>query len=83
MSEEIPSVRPFTLREMLGRQTKITGDVEILNECNETLVRLVDTEAYVCPITNVLSDELLDRAVIEYGCNNAITFVVEGVDDAE
>ena len=74
----------FTLGDMLGGASRVTGDIEILNECNETLLILWDTEDYVCPLTKTLDNNLLSRAVLRYGVRDGRTiFVLSGVEDAE
>lgn len=84
MAKDLLDCRVFTLREMLGSQTRLVGEVEILNECNESIMRLCDVEQYVAPIANYLKDELLDREVLSYGMQfGAMTLVVRGVEDAE
>ena len=73
----------LTLRDMLG-MNKIMGDVEIINECNETLVTLAYVEDNVCPLEAVLSDELLDRPIITFGTrDNRMLFKLVGMEDAE
>lgn len=74
----------FTLGDMLGGASKITGDIEILNECNETLLTLWDIDEYVCSLTKTLSQELLSRSVLRYGVRDGRTiFIVSGMEDAE
>lgn len=72
---------PLTLRDLLS--TAIIGEVEIINECNETLLATRATVSVV-PLSKVLSDELLDREIITYGSENGETiFKVKGMEDAE
>jgi hypothetical protein len=59
------------------------GSLEILNECQEPLVRMVDVKEWVAPIEKVLSKELLDREVVSLDSQGVLTIVVKGVDDAE
>ena len=81
---ELTKARIFTLREMLGSMSRLTGDVEILNECNETLITAVWVEDNVVPLDRVLSDSLLDREVLSYGTrDNRTIFRVRGEEDAE
>ena len=71
-----------TLREMLGL-LKINNRLYITNECNEGLLTLIQVEDNVLPLEKALSDDLLDRRVINCGVYDAIIEVqVEGVDDA-
>lgn len=71
----------LTLRDLLS--TAIIGEVEIINECNETLLATRATVSVV-PLSKVLSDELLDREIITYGSENGETiFKVKGMEDAE
>ena len=73
----------MTLRQVLGH-TKLEGDVEIINECNETLVLFSNVDNNVCGLDKLLSDDMLDRKVL--GVETApgfISFRLEGVEDAE
>lgn len=73
----------LTLRDMLvGRE--LSGDIEIINECNETLLTLSFTEDNVCSLAKTLSSDLLDRAVLHFGVrDDRVLFKIEGVEDAE
>ena len=73
----------LTLRDMVSAQ-QLIGDVEIINECNETLITLSFVEDNVCPLTNTLSNDLLDRTVLSFGTRDGrALFRLEGVEDAE
>ncbi len=83
MIKEIAEPSKLTLRDMLS-MNRIIGDVEIINECNETLVTLAYVEDNVCPLERVLAVELLDRPIVSFGTrDNRMLFKVAGVDDAE
>ena len=83
MIKEIAEPSKLTLRDMLS-MNRIIGDVEIINECNETLITLAYVEDNVCPLERVLSTELLDRPIVSFGTrDNRMLFKVSGVDDAE
>lgn len=72
-----------TLREALSFY-KIEGDVEVINECNETLFIATDVEDNVCGLDKLLSDELLDREVLSSGSrDNRLMIKISGVEDAE
>jgi hypothetical protein len=71
------------LREALSFY-KIDGDVEIINECNETLLVATDVDENVCGLEKLLSDELLDREVLSSGSrDNCLIIKISGVEDAE
>ena len=73
----------LTLRDMVSH-TNLIGDVEIVNECNETLITISYPEDNVCPLTDTLSETLLNRAVLSFGTRDGRTlFKLEGVDDAD
>lgn len=75
--------KAMTLREIL-EHTPLDGDVEIINECNETLLSLTHIDNNVCSLDKVLSDDLLNRIVL--GVETApgfVSFRLEGVEDAE
>lgn len=73
----------MTLGEMLG-MSELIGDVEIINECNETLLIASYVDENVCNLANVLSEDLLERTVLNYGTrDNRTLFKVSGVEDAE
>lgn len=69
-----------TLKDLLPMAK---GSIEILNECKETLVRMVDVSMWVLPIESVLSDELLKREVLELNSDGVLTITVKGMEDAE
>lgn len=76
--------RVFTLGEMLGSMSRLMGDVEIRNECNETLISASWVDDNVVPLDRVLSDDLLSREVMFWGTQDGRTvFKVRGVEDAE
>jgi hypothetical protein len=71
------------LREALSFY-KIDGDVEIINECNETLLVATDVDENVCGLEKLLSDELLDREVLSSGVrDDRLMIKISGVEDAE
>ena len=73
----------LTLRDMVGNKD-LMGDIEIINECNETLLTLSYTEDNVCSLDKTLADELLDRVVLNFGTRDGRTlFKIEGVEDAD
>lgn len=79
----VEDAKLLRLRDIVS-QTRMMGDVEIINECNETLLTLSYTEDNVCSLDKVLSQELLDRAIINYGVRDGRTlFKLAGVEDAE
>lgn len=72
-----------TLREALSYY-RVEGDVEIINECNETLLMATDVDENVCGLDKILSDEVLDREVLSSGVrDNRLLIKVSGVEDAE
>lgn len=83
MKKKINLGGTMTLGEMLDISSLI-GDIEIINECNETLLIASYVDENVCPITKVLSEELLERTVLSYGTrDNRMLFKISGVEDAE
>ena len=81
VQETNPTV--LTLGDMLANIPGLLGDVELINECNETLLIASYVEDNVCPLFKVLSKELLDRKIINYGVRDGrALFKVEGVEDA-
>ena len=73
----------LTLGDMLESFPSLLGDVEIINECNETLLIASYVEDNVCPLSKVLSTELLGRRLLNYGVRDGrALFKVEGVEDA-
>lgn len=81
VQEATPTI--LTLGDMLASIPGLIGDVEIINECNETLLTASYVEDNVCPLFKVLSKELLDRKIINYGVRDGrALFKVEGVEDA-
>ena len=72
-----------TLREALSYY-RVEGDVEIINECNETLLMATDVDENVCGLDKILSDEVLDREVLSSGVrDNRLLIKISGVEDAE
>lgn len=73
----------LTLRGLLD-SANIVGDIEIINECNETLLTLSYVEDNVCSLNKTLSDDLLSRPILSYGTRDGRTlFKLEGVEDAD
>ena len=73
----------LVLRDLVGGR-QIGGDIEIANECNETLITVSYVEDNVCTLDKTLSEELLDRRVINYGVrDNRMLIKLEGLEDAE
>lgn len=86
MAKEYTEIRSriFTLGEMLGSLSQLMGDIEIRNECNETIISASYVEDNVVPLDRVLSDDLLSREVLFWGTqDNRTIFKVRGVEDAE
>lgn len=72
-----------TLGEALSYY-RVEGDVEIINECNETLLIATDVDENVCGLDKILSDEVLDREVLSSGVrDNRLLIKISGVEDAE
>lgn len=72
-----------TLGEALSHY-RVDGDVEIINECNETLLIATDVDENVCGLDKILSDEVLDREVLSSGVrDNRLLIKISGVEDAE
>ena len=72
-----------TLGDMLSA-TSVVGDIEIINECNETLLIISYVEDNVCPLTKVLDNQLLERELVYFGTRDGRTiFKVKGMEDAE
>lgn len=72
-----------TLGEALSYY-RVDGDVEIINECNETLLVATDVDENVCGLDKILSDEVLDREVLSSGVrDNRLLIKISGVEDAE
>lgn len=83
MKRKIDIGGTMTLGEMLNMSSLI-GDVEIINECNETLLIASYVDENVCPLSSVLAEDLLERTVLNYGTrDNRTLFKVSGVEDAE
>ena len=84
----MPKIKPTvatlpTLGDLLN-QTKIIGDIEIINECNETLLTLSYIDDNVCSLDKTLNPELLSRPILSFGTrDNRTLFKVEGLEDAE
>lgn len=78
--------RIFTLGEMLGGQSKPSGNIMIVNECGEILIGLkLNQFNQVLPIHKALRQELLDREVVHFFANGdgELIVTVRGVEDAE
>ena len=83
MKKKVNIAKTLTLGEMLG-MVQLVGDVEITNECNETLLIASMVDLNVCSLTKILNEELLDRDLISYGSVDGRTmFRVAGMEDAE
>lgn len=83
MKNKVVVAEAFTLGDLLGMQN-IHGDIEIINECNETLLTLVYIDDNVCPLTKTLSADLLARKILSQGvADNRLFIKVEGVEDAD
>lgn len=67
-----------TLRHILN---VVDGDIEILNECNETLARLQGTGVWAVSPIRILDKELLEREVIRCENGDVMTIVVKGDED--
>lgn len=82
VQEATPTI--LTLGDMLASIPGLIGDVEIINECNETLLTASYVDDNVCPLHKVLSADLLARRILNYGVRDGrALFKVEGVEDAE
>lgn len=77
--------RIFTLREMIGGQTRLAADnIDLLNECNEPLLEIRGLWTCVGDINDKLSPAILDREVLRYAVRgDTMLFFLRGVDDAE
>jgi len=83
LKKKVNIAKTLTLGEMLG-MVQLVGDVEITNECNETLLIASMVDLNVCSLTKILNEELLDRDLISYGSVDGRTmFRVAGMEDAE
>lgn len=83
MKKKVNIAKTLTLGEMLG-MVQLVGDVEITNECNETLLIASMVDLNVCSLTKILNEELLARDLISYGSVDGRTmFRVAGMEDAE
>ena len=72
-----------TLGEALSYY-RVEGDVEIINECNETLLIATDVDENVCGLDKLLSDDVLNREVLSSGVrDNRLLIKISGVEDAE
>ena len=80
MEEE---AKPFKLRDILNFMA--VDEITIRNECNETLIALHDIDLCVKKPIAYLSEELLDREVIEWLAvgYSIMTIKVKGMEDAE
>ena len=83
MTKKVDIAKTLTLGEML-EMVQLVGDVEITNECNETLLIASMVDLNVCALTKVLDKELLERQLLSYGSIDGRTmFKVAGMEDAE
>ena len=73
---------PLTLGDIVD---EFAGDIEIVNECNETLVKIVASDENVCSLKKVLCKELLNRTILKHYVLGPDLFVIkiEGVEDAD
>lgn len=82
-SKRVEVATALTLGDMFG-MTQLMGDVEIINECNETLIIASYVEDNVVSLDKVLSHDLLNRELMSYGVrDNRAVFKVKGMEDAE
>ena len=73
----------LTLGDFIGNRL-IQGNIEIINECNETLLTLAYVENNVCFLYKTLSEDLLSRRILRYGVREGRLLIeVEGVEDAD
>jgi len=83
MTKDVEMPGTLRLGDMLD-MARLVGDIEIINECNETLLIASYVDENVCPLTKVLAKDLLAREVINYGTRDDRTlFKIKGVEDAE
>ena len=83
MGKNLVAAEPFTLEDLVSGRL-IEGDLEIINECNETLITLAYVEDNVCTLDKTLSRELLDRQVLKHGVRDGRMMIkIEGVEDAD
>ena len=82
MKSKVIVAEPFTLGDLIG-SLNIEGDIEIINECNETLVTLAYVEDNVCDLQQILNEDLLGRMVLKQGVRDGRMLIkVEGLEDA-
>lgn len=83
MEEELVKARILTLREIICSQTKVIGNIEIRNECNETLIEM-DRQYPVIPIERLIHPDILAREVLSvFAIGDVLVFKVRGDDDVE
>ena len=80
---KIAVAEALTLGDLIGSRP-IQGDIEIINECNETLLTLAYVEDNVCFLYKTLSKDLLARQVLSQGVRDGRLLIkIEGVEDAD
>ena len=73
----------FRLKDLIGGN-RIEGDIEIINECNETLLMLSFVEDNVCTLEKTLHPDLLSRKILNTGVRDGRLLIkIEGVEDAD
>ena len=83
IGSEVVAPGIVTLGDMLSSAPSLIGDVEIVNECNETLLIVSYVEDNIVPLSQVLSNTLLDRKLLNYGVRDGrALFKIEGIEDA-
>ena len=74
---------PLNLGDIVGTY-ELQGDIEIINECNETLITISYIENNVCTLNKILNPELLARRVLMQGVRDGRLLIkIEGVEDAD
>ena len=76
--------RALTVGEVL-KFSKDSDNFAIINECNELLIEIADANRFVAPVAKMLSPELLERQVVNFGMDseNRLVIFVKGMEDAE
>lgn len=83
MEDELTKTRILTLREIICSQTKVIGNIEIRNECNETLIEM-DRQFPVISIERVIHPDILAREVLGiFAIGDVLVFKVRGDDDID
>ena len=79
----IQEPRKLTVRDLL--ELSAADDIEILNETNEPLIALTDTNTALPNKTAWLKDEILDRPAIKFWQDTPYRLVIQvaGFEDAE